>query len=159
MKNIFISSLFLIMLTSCETEFSNTHVIKNTTKHKILVTGYDKTGASSVLNDSATMYTESISIDPYSEVKKIKRAGWHSESQSIFDSFEVDSLTIVFDNLKIITYGCSYPTGISCTGKYNLMNYEENFEKVKTGKSSGKDEYTYTYVLNESDFEAAQPMK
>ena len=87
MKNIFIGSLFLIMLTSCETEFSNTYIIKNTTNHKILVTGYDKIGASSVLNDSATMYTESISINPYSEVKKIKRAGWHSELQSIFDSF------------------------------------------------------------------------
>ena len=159
MKNIFIGSLFLIMLTSCETEFSNTYIIKNTTNHKILVTGYDKIGATSVLNDSATMYTESISIDAYSEVKKIKPAGYHSEVQSIFDSSEVDSLTIVFDNLKIITFSCSYPTGMSCTGKYNLMNYMENFEKVKTGKSSGKDEYTYTYVLNESDFEAAQPLK
>ncbi len=159
MKNIFIGSIFLIMLTSCETEFSNTYIIKNTTNHKILVTGYDKTGATSVLNDSTTKYVESMSIDAYSEVKKIKPAGWHSELQSIFDSFEVDSLTIIFDNLKIITFSCSYPTGISCTGKYNLMNPRESFEKVKTGKSSGKDEYTYTYILNESDFEAAQPMK
>jgi hypothetical protein len=153
MKSTILIVLALLLITSCETEFAHTYVIKNNTDYDIQITGFDKIGAFNVLNDTSALYTESLYIPKKSEIRKVKQAGFHSEVQGIFDTSELDSLSIQFESLRIITYACNEPYGNSCSGKYNLMNYEESFRKTKTGKSSGKQEYTYIFEFNESDFE------
>ncbi len=159
MKNLSLLLILLVFISSCETEFSNTYVIKNTTTHQIKIAAYDRIGFDSVLVDPQTMYLEKFSIEPNSDFKKIKAAGYHMQIQSIFESYDLDSLSIIFDSSRIITFACNQPSGSNCTGKYNLMNHEENYEKDKTGKASGKDEFTYTYTFTEADFESALIMK
>jgi hypothetical protein len=145
---------FSLILGSCETEFSNTFIIKNNTNHKVKITGYVK----STKNDTST-YNEEILINPFEEYKVIKNAGYHSENQGVFYSRNIDSIIINFDNSKKITYTCQQPIITHCSGKYNIINYKENYVSAKTGKSSGKDEFTYTYLLNESDYISSDSIK
>jgi len=158
MKNQYLYAILILFFASCETEFSNTYVIKNTTNHTIEIAVYDRIGFDSVWIDPQAMYLEKFSIEPNSEFKKIKSAGYHMQIQSIFESYDLDSLSIIFDSSRKISFACNQPSGSNCTGKYNLLNHEENYEKEKTGKTSGKDEFTFTYTITEADYELAEPI-
>lgn len=155
MKSLVFIILSFYLITSCETEFAHTYIVKNNTNYDIQISAFDKIGGFSVMNDTSKLYTESLLVSKKSEIKKVRHAGYHSEVQGIFDSSELDSIVIMFDSLRVITYSCNLPNGITCTGKYNLMNYEETFQKNETGRSSGKEEYTYIFEFNEADFENA----
>jgi hypothetical protein len=160
LKKLYILSILIgFTLVSCETEFNNTYIIKNDTKYRIKIKGFDKIGAYSKLNDTTMINSEEIMIEPFGEYKTIKSAGYHSETQGIFNSAEIDSLSISFDNIKQITYSCKQPTIFECEGKYNLVNYKANYKVEKTGKSSGKDEYTYSYSFKEIDYSLADSIK
>lgn len=159
MKKRLLSLLLFVFLVSCEKEYAHTYIIKNTSQHDIQITGFDKIGAYFVANDSSELYSETFKISPNSEFKKVKQAGYHADEQGVFDSSELDSIQIIFDSESIITFACNQPVGINCSGSYNIMNYEDNYEKVLTGRSSGEEEYTYTFVLAESDYEYAKPLK
>jgi len=49
--------------------------------------------------------------------------------------------------------------GFYCSGKYNLISIEKNHEKKKIGKLSGKDEFSFTYIFSEDDFEDANTIE
>jgi len=159
MKNIhqYLICISLLILTSCEKEFRNTYIVKNESDYTLNITAYDINVLSkdSIEKDSTKIYTEIYKILSKAELIKIKNAGYGWEPQGIFEDTKVDSISIVFDSLRIITFACEKPSGSSCTGEYNLMDYENNFEKVKSGRSSGVDEYTYTFVFTNEDFEKA----
>ena len=155
MRNIIIGIILSFFFVSCETIFYNSYIIQNSTSHRIEINGFYNVQSAS----SGTNIPENIIIEPNSEYRIFKEAGWHSEHQGIFKSSEVDSITIVFDSEKIISYTCSALDSISCTGKYNLMNSEENYIKKQTGKSSGKNEYSFTYTFYEEDYENAKWIK
>ena len=159
MKKYFLLLQLIFVLCSCETEFSHTYIIDNSTSHKIKIKGYDRVGENSVLNDSTLISSEEILINEFDKFKVVKSAGYHSENQGVFSSSKYDSIIITFDKIKKITFSCRQPTIFECNGKYNLVNYVENFEKVKTGKSSGKDEFTYTFKISELDYLAADSIK
>lgn len=159
MKQLLICLIFSIVLTSCETVFQHTYVIKNSTNHKIEIFGYDKAETLTIINDSVKDASEVIIMEPDSEIKKIREAGYHADPQGIFDYLGIDSLVIVFDSRKRITYACDQPYAMDCQGKYNLMNYDDNYLKQKIGSSSQRDEYSYTYVFSEEDYEFAEWIK
>ena len=154
MKKYFYYSLLIFILNSCETQFSNTFIIKNNSNHKLTIIGFDKIVTNSTLSDTS-VYKEEIVINKFDEYKVIKSAGYHSENQGIFKSSQIDSLVIIFDNLKKISFSCQKPVINYCSGKYNIINYKENYVSTKTGKSSGKDEYTYSFTFDESDYISA----
>lgn len=156
MKIFFNSIVILIFISSCtkETQFSNLYVIRNETSHNIEITGYDVIGDDNVRNTN-DFYSETIKINANSSFEVYRQAGYHSETQSIFSVYDIDSLVIKFDTAKQILYSCDSTMGFYCSGKYNLMNIEENYEKKKIGKSSGKDEYSYTYTFTQKDYEHA----
>jgi hypothetical protein len=160
MKKIYILIVYLLMLTSCEKEYAYTYIVKNETDYTIYLKAFDINVNSHypLVSDSTKTYSESYIIFPQTELIKIKSAGYHPDDQGIFEASGVDSISIVFDSLRIITFACEKLSGENCLGEYNLMDYENNFEKVKTGQSSGEDEYTYTFVFTNDDFEKAQAL-
>lgn len=154
--NIFIC-LISILISSCETEFSHVYVISNETSYLIKIIGFDKIQTS--IQETDSMYYETIEIAPNSKFQVFKQAGYHSQTQGVFEAPEIDSIEILFDKKRRITFSCNKPSGRSCAGKYNLMNIEENYEKTKIGKSSGKDEYSFTYTFTKDDFENASAIE
>lgn len=158
MKKTLIFLITLCILNSCETEFSNTYIIKNNTSYDVLITAYDKVLAFGEIDTTLNISKENIVVEANSEFKVLKQAGYHADTQNFFDNNVYDSIVIVFDFEKIITFSCSEVTARSCSGQYNLMNYEDNFVKLKIGKSSGKDEYSYTYTITEEDYSNAEPI-
>ena len=159
MRNIIIGILLSFFLISCETVFQNSFIIQNSTSHRIEITGFyndqlDSSGSNLLVADP-----EKIIIEPNSEYRIFKEAGFHYQHQGIFKSYEVDSITIVFDSEKIISYACTALDSGNCSDKYNLMNLEENYIKNLTGKSSGKNEYSFTYTFYEEDYENSKWIK
>lgn len=159
MKHIIFCLLISCSIISCETIFQHTYVIKNQTSHRIEIKGYDRVEYIGVINDTVKYTSEIINIEPNSEYRNIQEAGYHSENQGIFDTWGIDSITIVFDSKKIITYACNQPDGTVCPDKYNLMNRDCNYTKRKTGRASRRNEYTYTYTITEDDYDFAKWMK
>lgn len=149
--------LGLLFFSSCtkETEFAHLYVIKNETSHYMEITGYDVIGNRNIRN-TGDFYSDTIHIDRYSSYEVVRQAGWRLEAQSIFTTYDIDSLVIRFDSIKQILFSCDSTVGLSCCGKYNLMNIEENWVKSEIGYSSGKDEYSYTYTFTEDDYENAE---
>ncbi|MDD3990481.1 MAG: hypothetical protein PHP30_10385 [Bacteroidales bacterium] len=156
MKNFLNMMLILLFFSSCtkETEFAHLYVIKNETSHDMEITGYDVIGDYNIRN-TGDLYSETISISKNSLFEVVRQAGWRLEDQSAFSTDNIDSLVIRFDSVKQIVYSCNENMGFYCSGKYNLMNIEENYVAKKIGKSSGKDEYSYTYTFTHDDYENA----
>lgn len=140
-------------MTSCETEFADTYIIKNNSSRNLVIFAYDRMIDSQY---SVNTYDERIEIDAGSNYSVQKARGFQGEDPTVFETSEIDSIFITFDHVRFLSFACDKPLGNLCSGKYNLMNIEENWTQNKSGKSSGKQEYTYTYEFNEVDYENAE---
>ncbi len=144
-------SFFAILASGCETIWYNEFVIVNSTDHDIVITAFDVNGVSF----DKINYLEQIVINAQSKYSVMKTYGYHAEEPGVFISEEVDSVVIDFDNVMRITQVCNQILGSQCDFDSNIMNYNNSYDIVKTGKSSGRDEFRYTYTITEEDYNNA----
>ncbi len=154
-QNIIFSGLLwlsIVIITSgCETIWYNEFVIVNTTDHEIVITAYDVNG----LSADKINYLEKILLNAKSSYSVLKTYGFHADDPGAFVSQEVDSVIIDFDNAMRITQVCNQILGSQCDFDRNIMNYNNSYDIVKTGRSSGQDEFRYTYTITEEDYNNA----
>jgi len=153
-NNLFSGLIWLslvIIASGCETIWYNEFEIVNTTDHEIVITAYDVNG----LSADKINYLEKIEINAHSSYSVLKTYGFHAEEPGVFVSEEVDSVIIDFDDEMRITQVCNQILGSQCDFDRNIMNYNNSYEIVKTGKSSGQDEFRYTYIITEEDYNNA----
>ena len=147
--------LILFTLSSCEPVYYYEYVVKNETGRSVKIEGFDRINTSYdiEMDDVETIYIEANSFYSIS-----KQMGYHAEFPGIFQSVQIDSVNIMFDNEKQIVQSCNQPELRICLDEVyrNIMNFESgDYVIEKTGRSSGKIEYRYTYTLTEEDYERA----
>lgn len=146
-----IALIAALITAACERSGSNEFVINNQTNHTITILGYNVKG----LSVDKVNYLDRISISPDSEYSISKRTGYQSEDQGVFSSYEIDSVVIIFDEIRKFSQYCGQVFGRDCALERNIMNYQDYYDIVKTGRSCGGDEFRYTYTITEEDYNNA----
>lgn len=156
----------LLAMGSCETVYYYQYIIENQTDHLIRIEGYhrfdigySKDGIIKTRNENLLNTVEIIEIKPHSNYSVFKGLGFHSESQGIFSNANIDSVNIIFNSQKILVQYCNEESLRSCIIERNIMNIEDEYEKIKTGRSSGEKEYSFTYIITEADYINALPIE
>lgn len=170
MKYIYITFgiILLLSLGACETVYYYEYSIENETNHSIRIEGYDRFGI--VYSNDGLTYTktrnedylsevEIINISPNSNYSVFKGLGFVGEGQGIFGNVDIDSVNIIFNDQKALVQYCDEESLRNCYFERNLMNIDTEYEKVKTGRSSGEIEYSFTYTLTETDYANAVPLE
>ncbi len=147
-----ITSLVLIifLLTGCEPMYINKYVVCNATSHSIKIQAYCRLGVADYLQKSERIY-----IAPNSSYTAVKQVGYHADPEGIFLRYEIDSVSISFDSAKVMVQYCENDLLIFCDVKRNIMNIEAEYAAKKIGRSSGHNEYQFTYTITEEDYENA----
>jgi len=147
MKNIIVF-LFVTCGFSCVQRY-DTYVIKNQTKHKIEINAFWTAGKTA---NNKPVFIEAILINPleYYEVKK--GIGERIEDGGVFENRTTDSINMIFDSKRIVKYSCL--SGNLCTDQRNILNYDEYYDR-----DCKRVECTYTYTINEEDYENAIPIE
>lgn len=146
------SRLFIILFlfTQCEPSYYNKYVVRNETSHSIKIQAYNR-----FADEDYQIKPERINIAPNSSYTAIKQAGYHAEPEGIFIRYEIDSVSISFDNIKVMVQFCDNGLLNDCDIERNIMNVELEYDKKLTGKSSGHNEYQFTYTITNEDYESA----
>jgi len=142
--------LILFLFTQCEPMYCNTYVVRNETSHSIKIQAYSRFDDADYLQKSERIY-----IAPNSSYTAVKQAGSHADTEGVFIRFEIDSVSISFDNMKVIVQYCEKGLLRYCDVERNIMNFELEYDKKFIGKSSGHNEYQFTYIITEKDYENA----
>jgi len=142
--------LILFLFNQCEPSYYNKYVVRNETAHSISIQGYSR-----IPDEDYGKKSEKINISPNSSYTDIKQAGYHAEPEGIFIRFEIDSVSISFDNKKVLVLFCSNGLLRDCDVERNIMNFESEYHKKLTGRSSGHNEYQFTYIITDKDYENA----
>ena len=145
---IIISIVFAITLSGCGKDYHNTFTVVNNTNKQVRIEGFAVKWSEKI--NRFSVYSDSILIDANSEFSIQKGMGESRQPQGIFQSGEIDSVNIIFDNQKIIKYSCDDEYHL-CFDKRNLLNYEEYFEK-----NCDEHECTYVYTITDADYESAE---
>ncbi len=151
MKDIVVLFLALLLMRSCiiETEYTNQYVLQNETSHSIKIQAYYR------LDILYLEKSERIFILPHGSYTVDKQAGYHSEPLGVFNRWEIDSISIVFDEEKLLVQYCDSGPLSFCKLERNLMDFDAEYDTKKIGRSSGKDECRFTYTFTENDYEKA----
>jgi|PlaIllAssembly_1097288.scaffolds.fasta_scaffold323360_1 hypothetical protein len=160
MKNLWIFILFICIVISCDTTYYNKFVIINETPYNIKIEGVNrrsKTTDKIVVN--ALQPIEIIEIKPKSSFSVLKAKGYHAEPDDIFQNFDIDSVNIIFNDEKILIQFCDNYYLRDCEIERNILGFDTEYVKVKMGKSSGHNEYRYTYTITEEDYNNAVPIE
>ena len=149
--------LFILLSTlfySCERSWYYEYVIENSTNHEVTIYAFDTDKGSTVNN-------ETIEIPSKGRYSVLKGNGFDGDYQGVFNTEEIDSVVICFDNSKLLIQSCTHSIGTSCEFDRNIMNYnnESDFIKTKRGKSQGHEEYRFTYTITEEDYNNAVPIE
>ena len=147
--------LLLLLLSSCEKEYYYEYVVKNNTAYDVSIEGYNRIDISNQRIPDSKSTLEIIDIKPFSSYRILKARGFHPDPVGIFNSDEIDSVNIFFNKEKIIVQSCDEPDCRFSDIERNIMGYDSEYEKVKTGRSSGEKEYRFTYTITEDDYNRA----
>lgn len=170
MKYIFItlSTILLLGLGACETVYYYEYSIENETNHSIRIESYDRFEIiysndgltyTKTRNEDYLSVVEIININPNSNYSVFKGLGFVGEGQGIFGNVDIDSVNIIFDDQKALVQYCDEESLRNCYFERNIMDLDTEYEKVKTGRSSGEIEYRFTYTITEADYEKAVPFE
>ena len=152
--------LVVIGTISCEKEYVYEYVIENKTDFDVTIEGYDRFDIQGVKIASYSENGEFLSIPPQSNYSVIKARGFHAEPVGVFSTTDIDSVNIIFDDEKIIKQFCNKATLRSCEIERNIMGYEtSSYVRTKFGRSSGENEYRFTYTITEDDYNNAVPIE
>lgn len=151
----------LILIQGCEKEYHWQYIIINETDFMIRIEGYDRINiANNGMNENIEHTVEIINISPNQEYSLTRARGYHPDPIGIFENMGIDSVNIYFDEEKVTTQFCDNETSLqSCIIERNINGYETDYEKVKIGRSSGENEYRYTYTITEEDYNNAEPIE
>ena len=132
--------LALLFAQSCiiETEYTNQYVLQNATSYSIKIQAYYR------LDSAYLEKSERIFILPKGSYSVDKQAGYHSEPLGVFKRWEIDSISIVFDEGKLLVQYCDSAPLSFCKQERNLMDLDSEYKAKKIGRSSGENEYRFT---------------
>lgn len=163
-----LSTILLLGLGACETVYYYEYSIENETNHSIRIESYDRFEIvysndgltyNKTRNENYLSEVEIINIDPNSNYSVFKGLGFVGEGQGVFGNVDIDSVSIVFNNEKFSIQYCDEESLRTCYFERNIMDINNEYEKVKTGRSSGEIEYRFTYTITEADYEKAVPFE
>ncbi len=144
--------LLFLLIISCETVYFNEYVVHNSTNHEIKIRAFCK-----LCDEDYKQKSERITIAPYASYSVVRQAGFHAQPRGIFRRFEIDSISILFDEERILIQDCEKGPLADYSVERNLMDFESEYVSRKIGRRSGQKEYRYTYTFTEDDFNNAMP--
>ena len=159
MKKRLIPFILFAFTVSCEiTDIDyDSYTIKNETNKSLTILAFDKFHYSDTvlveIND--TFLIDSIIINPYESYYVEKRKGEDDEPGGYFSSADVDSVIILFDHARRLTYVCNKVISSACYADKNIMNWHEYSESTYKKKRG----YDYTYTITNEDYESAEPVE
>lgn len=149
--------LFLFVFVSCslfQLNWYNLHTLQNDTEHSIKVIAFERTLPIYDVNKRIdSIYTFTIVPNGKYEVKQ--RTGEDAFDQTVFQTYSVDSVILIFDNEKALFFSrCDYdnPSCIELKNPLNLNSFESDCDTRKHGCD-------YTYTITEEDYEMAAFIK
>lgn len=142
--------LIFLLFIGCEPMYCNKYVVRNETSHSIKIQAYSRIGDVDYLQKSERIY-----IAPNSSYTAVKQSGYHADPEGIFLQYEIDSVSISFDSTKVMVQYCENGLLRFCDIERNIMNIESEYAAKKIGRSSGHNEYQFTYTITEKDYENA----
>jgi len=153
----------LLVVGGCEVVYHYDYIVENKTDHVIRIEGYDRFdfatsegGIKMELNENDLSPVDIIDIDPHSKYSVTKGKGFHADPQGPFSVREIDSVNIIFNNQKILVLYCNDRSSLrDCELERNIMDFEREYERKKIGRSSGQNEYSFTYNITEEDYNNA----
>jgi hypothetical protein len=153
--------LCIVPILGCEKQYCWEYVIENRTDHSITIEGYDRLNITQDgLNENIDGTVEFIKIEPYQFHTVLRARGFQSDPIGIFENMGIDSVNIYFDAEKVISQYCNRITHLrDCNIERNICGYDTEYIKTKTGRSSGENEYRFTYIITEEDYNNAVPIK
>lgn len=157
MKNLLFFFLLFCLIISCDATYYYEFVIINDTPYNIKIEGFNlkiKTA-----DTARVKLLETIDIKSKSSFSVLKAKGYHAEPDNIFQNFDIDSVNIIFNNEKILIQFCENNYVRDCDIERNILGFDTEYEKEKTGKFKGNDEYRYTYTITEDDYNNAVPIE
>ena len=143
-KLLFINLIPVFFLCACEKSWYHEYIIINDTDVEVTIYAYD-TDVEPVFN------CDVINIKAKSQYSVLKGNGIDLDYQGVFTIGEVDSVVINFNNERSIIQSCAFEYGEGCKFDRNIMDYhnEQDFIRLERGKSSGQQQYSYTYTITE----------
>ncbi len=156
----YLTIIILIFLMGCEKVYYWEYVILNKTSYTITIKGYDRIDLNykrlTEINGSA----ETIVIQPFQKYETTRARGLNGDPLGVFENMGIDSVNIIFNNEKILIQQCDEPSLTVCSNIIkNVADYDNEYTKEKTGRSSGENEYRFTYTLTEEDYNNAVPIE
>lgn len=142
--------LIFFLFIGCEPMYTNKYIVRNETSHSINIQAYCRFGDADYLQKPERIY-----IAPHSSYTVVKQAGYHGDQEGIFVRYEIDSVSILFDSTKVMVQFCENDLLKFCEVERNIMNIESEYVAKKIGRSSGHNEYQFTYTITEGDYENA----
>lgn len=160
MKRYLILMLMVVAIVGCEKEYVYEYVIENETGFDVTIEGYDRIDIQGLMIDNFLENAEFITVSPHSNYSVIKEMGFHAEPVGVFNTTDIDSVNIIFNDKKIIKQFCDKATLRSCEIERNIMGYEtSSYIRTRIGRSSGEKEYRFTYTITEQDYNNAIPIE
>jgi hypothetical protein len=156
----YLTIIVLIFLIGCEKEYYWEYVILNETSSTITITGYDRIDLNNKRLTEINSSVETIVIQPFKKFEATRARGLNGDPLGIFENMGIDSVNIVFNTEKMIIQHCEEPSLTVCGSIVkNITDYDNDYEKVKTGRSSKENEYRFTYTITQEDYNNAVPIK
>lgn len=139
----------MIISSSCRKEYYDTFIVENKTNKVVIIEGFAVKWSEKM--NLASIKKEIIEIDANSKYSVIKGTGESGEPEGIFEAPHlIDSVNIYFNTERVIKYSC-FELYHTCFDKRNILNYQQYYNK-----ECGKHSCTYTYTINDDDFDTAE---
>ncbi len=152
MRKLLFVILICTVFTGCK-DYQDTYVVNNKTDKNIQIEGFAVKW--SKLTNRSPIYNELIEIQPNSKyiIKKGKGESW--EPHGIFKVEDIDSVLIIFNNERLISYSCNSINGVNlCNDTRNILFYQKYYEN-----NCGEHECTYIYTITDEDYDSAVKIK
>lgn len=148
--------IILFFLVGCEKVYYWEYVILNETNYVITIKGYDRFELNNKRFTDISDSVETIVIQPFQKYAIIRARGFQADPLGIFENMGIDSVNIIFSNEKILVQQCNESSLIDCESiTKNITDYNNEYKKEKTGRSSGENEFRFTYFITEEDYNNA----
>jgi hypothetical protein len=134
--------IFTSICIACDPVNNYQNIIVNKTKYDIKITAFYE-----------GVKKQEIVIAPFGEYIKYRSSIGSSNVGGVFNThFNVDSATIVFNQLKVISQSCDKEYLQGC---YSIIKNVGGFAKDENLIFSKKHEYKYQIIFDDTDFERA----
>ena len=156
----YLTIIILIFLMGCEKEYNWEYVILNETSYTITIKGFDRIDLNDRRLTEINGSAETIVIQPFQKYEITRARGLHGDPLGVFENMGIDSVSIIFNIEKILIQQCDEPSLTVCSNIIkNVTDYDNEYKKEKTGRSSGENEYRFTYTITEEDYNNAVPIE